>query len=163
MLIVSKVALVAALILALSFACRTVLSSCAAGRATAIDGDSLLIGDVSIDLFGLDAPELEQQCISGKRRWPCGRRAAAALQAEIDGRWLFCRTHASTTAARCFRGLTDIGSEMVSQGWALSESRLSSMYVDDEQTARASLRGIWSSRFEAPAMFRARQPLRPSG
>ena len=46
------------------------------GRATAKDGDDLLIAGQDIRLHGIDAFELGQRCTNGKgQAWPCGDAA----------------------------------------------------------------------------------------
>ncbi|MES1159045.1 MAG: thermonuclease family protein [Terricaulis silvestris] len=70
-----------------------------------IDGDTLRMGDVSLRLYGVDAPEYHrdaanqnlpsshnQFCFNALgQRYPCGRAAAAALQRLIDGQLVSCR------------------------------------------------------------------------
>ena len=43
------------------------------GPARMIDGDTLDVGGVRIRLHGIDAPESEQSCQAGGKRWSCGR------------------------------------------------------------------------------------------
>ena len=160
MLILSKVALLASMLLAVLFSLNAVLAPCAIGRATAIDGDSLMIGTVRVDLFGIDALELNQTCQSATRTWACGQQAAAALHVAVDDHWLLCRirtTESGAASAICFRGLRDVAGMMVSQGWALAQTSRSHRYYYEEATSRATLQGIWSARFEPPAVFRQRR------
>ncbi len=49
-------------------------------QAEVIDGDSFNVGDVSFRLDGMDAPEIDQFCLRGAGRVPCGVYAKAHLQ-----------------------------------------------------------------------------------
>src|SRR5689334_19729601 len=56
------------------------------GRATAVDGDTLRIGDTRIRLLGLDAVEFDQTCTSGTgASWDCGRDARSFLADLVKG------------------------------------------------------------------------------
>ena len=66
------------------------------GRASARDGDSVLIGQdkgtVDARLHGIDAPEWDQQCKDKQGEpWPCGQFAKKTLAGLVDGRELRCR------------------------------------------------------------------------
>ena len=76
MLILSKVALIVALLMTVAFSLNAVVAGYVFGRATAIDGDSIAIDRVEMDLFGIDALELDQTCHSATQTWACGRQAA---------------------------------------------------------------------------------------
>ena len=43
------------------------------GLARASDGDTLSILGISVRLFGIDAPELAQNCTRGGTAWACGQ------------------------------------------------------------------------------------------
>lgn len=53
------------------------------------DGDTIWIGDVSIRLAGIDAPELRQICLGGEA---CGEVAKEELRKFVSGRLLECET-----------------------------------------------------------------------
>jgi endonuclease YncB( thermonuclease family) len=127
------------------------------GRARAIDGDSLEIGSVRIRLFGIDAPERDQECRDGSgRAFACGREARRALAESIAGREVTCtpvevdryNRHVST----CVAGGADLGESMVRLGHALDYTRHSrGRYAQAEREARDARRGLWSGSFETPA------------
>jgi endonuclease YncB( thermonuclease family) len=131
------------------------------GPARAIDGDSLVVAGVEIRLFGIDAPEFAQTCSRGGRPWNCGREAADALRAMTAGREIVCRPRDrdryGRTVAVCLAGGLDLGAAMVKGGLAVAYGA----YAADEREARDARRGIWSSTFEPPAAWRARQPRQP--
>lgn len=47
------------------------------GRAVAVDGDSLNMGDMRFRLLGIDALEARQACTRRGEAWACGEEAAA--------------------------------------------------------------------------------------
>src|SRR5689334_5439963 len=61
------------------------------GRAMAIDGDTLRVGETRIRLLGLDAVELDQTCVDASAaQWPCGREARSFLAALTKGETTTC-------------------------------------------------------------------------
>lgn len=132
------------------------------GRASVTDGDSLEIRDQRIRLHGIDAVEARQQCRDRNgRSWPCGRRAAFALEDAIGGRTVVCRVRDrddyGRIVARCMAGDIDLAAEMVSRGYAIVLRRYGREYVPLEDRARASRVGIWDGEFERPGAWRASQ------
>ena len=61
-----------------------------AGRASIIDGDTLVIHGQRIRLFGIDAPKSRQTCEAAAQTYRCGQRAALALADHIAQRPLTC-------------------------------------------------------------------------
>ena len=56
--------------------------------------------------------------------------------------------------AVCEAGGRDINALLVTEGWAVSHGR----YESQEDEARRAGRGVWGSRFDMPADWRARHP-----
>lgn len=132
------------------------------GRASVTDGDSLEIRGERIRLHGIDAVEARQQCRDRDgRRWPCGRRAAFALEDAIGGRTVHCRVRDRDDYGRvvgqCFAGGTDLSAAMVERGYAIVLRRYGREYVPLEDRARAARIGIWDGEFERPGAWRASQ------
>jgi endonuclease YncB( thermonuclease family) len=50
------------------------------GSADVVDGDTLQISAQHIRLYGIDAPENGQSYNLNGKPWPCGQRAAGALE-----------------------------------------------------------------------------------
>lgn len=68
-----------------------VSASDVSGRAQVIDGDTLRIGDVRIRLFGIDAPEQDQTCISPDGDdWPCGLWVTEQVTGMVEGKSVSC-------------------------------------------------------------------------
>jgi endonuclease YncB( thermonuclease family) len=124
------------------------------GRATALDGDTLRIGETRIRLLGLDAVELEQTCLdTSGAEWPCGRQARAFLAGLTGDRSIFCAGEGTDryrrVLARC-KADADLGDSIVRAGWAVAELE----YTVALTEARLNGRGIWSGRFDEPAEWR---------
>jgi endonuclease YncB( thermonuclease family) len=130
------------------------------GPARIVDGDSLVVGTVEIRLYGIDAVERYQTCMREERTWNCGMAATQALRDATRGREVTCRPRErdrfGRTIAVCHAGGVDLGAAMVRGGYAVAYGA----YEGDEREARDARRGIWSSRFERPADWRARNPRR---
>lgn len=129
------------------------------GIASVIDGDSLRIGDKTIRLFGIDAPERRQTCTrSNGKRWPCGKSASGKLRALTAGQEVSCsivdqdryRRH----VARCTGGGMNLNDEMVRSGFALALRSITYAYVGAERDARKARRGVWDGTMTPPWKWR---------
>jgi len=132
------------------------------GPAKVIDGDSLMIEDQEIRLFGIDAVEGRQRChrADNNRSWRCGRAASRALRELVRGRTVRC-THRDVDrygriVAVCRVGNRDLGRWMVEQGWAVAYRRHSNRYVNAQKRAKRRRAGIWSGSFDNPEVWRRR-------
>ncbi len=124
------------------------------GRATVIDGDSLLIDDRNVRLKGIDAPELGQTCGSPSGEWACGRQARQALARLIAGRSVTCHSWRQDRYDRdlsdCEAGAINLNQRMVEIGMAVSFGD----FEGEEADARSENRGIWRGPFERPRQWR---------
>ena len=120
------------------------------------DGDSLKSGRLRIRLFGIDAPEQKQLCKQADGTiWACGKAASAAMGDIVAGAaHLRCELldtdRYGRLVMRCFAGETDIARALVAQGLAVAYRRYSEDYVDAEDRAAASGRGMWQGPFDMP-------------
>jgi len=146
----------AALCVLLAAACSK--ADVVSGSPRVLDGDSLEIGDVSIRLFGIDAPEGRQTCTRGDEAWRCGDAAARELRRLIGAQSIVCERRDTDTygrmVARCTAGNTDLAAALTLAGYALAYRQYSNDYVDEEAAAKAAKRGIWASEFVAPWEWR---------
>ncbi|WP_299651142.1 thermonuclease family protein [uncultured Jannaschia sp.] len=154
----------------------------AIGRATVTDGDTIVIGGTRIRLEGLDAPESGQSCHdAGGRSYPCGGRAANALDALIARRTVSCRSEGTDRYDRMLGtcwvaaelpgntgasggvpaagGIGSLNERMVAAGWALAYRRYSTAYVGVERRAQTDGRGIWQGAHTPPWDYRRGQRL----
>jgi endonuclease YncB( thermonuclease family) len=135
------------------------------GYARIIDGDTIDVGRRRIRLYGIDAPEMHQQCRRSDARdaplYHCGQDAKIALAVIIGSGPVSCepRDHDryGRTVAVCSAQGSDIAREMVREGWAVAYMRYSLAYVPDEIAARVSKRALWAGEFENPADWRHRR------
>lgn len=130
-----------------------------AGRANAIDGDSLDVSGHEVRLLGIDAPEGRQSCTRDGRSWGCGEEARRALQRMIGHAVVSCRSHErdqyGRIVATCEAGGRNLGQAMVQSGLAVSYGR----YRSEEAEARAARRGLWAGEFLAPREWRRQNGL----
>lgn len=128
------------------------------GLGNAKDGDSLMVGDQEVRLFGIDAPESGQTCARNGQRWNCGSEATEQLSRLVSGREVRCVRVAvdqyGRTVVRCTVGTTDVNGAMVEGGYATAYRQYSTDYIPAEARAKVAKRGIWSGTFEALRSYR---------
>lgn len=132
------------------------------------DGDSLVVGDTRVRLFGIDAPELAQECLDAAGApYPCGEVSRDALIAKIGGSEVRCEEKDTDQFDRmvavCYLPLPDgtsldLNGWMVEQGLAVAYRRYTDDYVAAEEAARQAQRGMWAGEFQEPEDFRRNGP-----
>ena len=133
------------------------------GNARVVDGDSLELGGRRIRLFGIDAPESQQDCRDGRGRfYACGVKARDALADAIGRAAVSCTPVGESydrDVAICTAGGRDLSETMVRQGHALELAQHTrGRYTAAEREARAARRGLWTGDFERPAQWRQEHP-----
>lgn len=128
------------------------------GTATVADGDSLTVGAQRVRLFGIDAPELDQLCVTAGNSWQCGARAREQLGELVEGQRVDCRITGLDQYGRnlgtCSTEFLALNEAMVDLGWAVAYREYSLDYVDAEDRAKARTAGIWASTFTMPSQHR---------
>lgn len=125
----------------------------AASDVRVVDGDTLRLGDRTLRLAGIAAPERGTRCLDAAgRSFDCGAAAAEALARLIAGQDLSCRIHGRDRFGRavgsCHAAEVDVNGALVSGGWARAvdgPARLAAL----EALARQERRGLWAGRFPA--------------
>jgi len=130
------------------------------GRVKVVDAHTLRYEDgttVNIN-GGMDAPELGQQGLIATNLYPCGKEAAAFLEKIIGERPVTCYSDGddridtkSLGRADAFVGETNVGVEMVRNGWALADHSGMAAW---EVIARDNKRGLWRGSFVIPSKWR---------
>jgi endonuclease YncB( thermonuclease family) len=115
-----------------------------AGEAQALKGDSVIIRSSRIQLYGITAPQPDEQCQAAGGAWPCGTEALKALSKQVDGRQLACRLKQKAGhgfwQASCQLADTDVAEMQVRAGWARA---LIDKYTEAEAQAQTAGRGLW--------------------
>lgn len=128
------------------------------GLARAKDGDSLMVSQTEVRLFGIDAPEFSQTCQRGGTSWACGSDAADRLAALVTDKDVRCVSMGidqhGRTLGRCTVGDVDINRAMVATGFAVAYRHYSSDYISAEESAKFNRRGLWAGTFEMPSDYR---------
>eukprot|EP00887_Chlorella_sp_A99_P002445 scaffold10.g2445.t1 len=137
------------------------------GVPRVVDGDTLVVAQQRVRLFGIDAPETKQMCTrpSGSQ-YACGQESKEALAQKVGGAEVVCRQQAKDLYGRAVavcslnrRGdaREDLNAWMVEQGHAVAYRQYSKAYVALEDEARLAKRGIWAGSFQEPAQWRKAQ------
>lgn len=123
-----------------------------------VDGDTLVVDGQRVRLYGIDAPELQQQCQSAEGPVPCGVMAMDALSPLVNDQRVECEVpdmdRYRRPVAVCRVGAADLGERIASDGMALAYRRYSTAYVKQEDSARMARAGIWAYNFDNPADYR---------
>jgi len=134
------------------------------GKATVIDGDTIIIDNTKIRFSGIDAPEsyyygMTQYCERPNGKiWACGKKATAALKKLIGKHEVECTDEGEDKYGRtlsiCYANGVDLQSEMVRTGMAVAYIRYSTRYEEEMIEAMINRTGIWSGDFLDPEDWR---------
>lgn len=142
------------------------------GKPRVIDGDTLDFSGRIVQLYGIDALEIDQACGADGRYWACGKEAHWAALNRVSPHWVTCVVRADSRvdlgdgsiAAVCYlagAGQIDFNAWMVEQGWAFADRDVTDDYVAAEDAARRAGRGLWRGTFVTPWDWRDGQRLSP--
>ncbi len=125
-----------------------------------VDGDTVASRNTTYRLFGNDAPEAGQKCMSrGSGTWPCGQQATAAMVSLVAGKDVTCDDRGldeyGRTQAVCFVAGPDINAAMIDAGLAWSFRKYAHVYDALEDRARARRVGVWQAATQTPWDYRA--------
>lgn len=133
------------------------------GIAQILDGDTIQIGTTRIRLFGIDAFEAEQMCLSEHANsYGCGGKATRALAELVGTEVTVCVPKGIDVYGRqlavCRINTIDLSAAMVRQGHALAYVKYALDYVFEEQLAKRDQLGAWVGDFTPPWEFRVSRP-----
>jgi len=134
--------------------------SALAAEVRVVDGDTLRLGDRTVRLAKVDAPERGQACADGAGRpFDCGAAAAEALSRLVNGRSVVCivsgRDRFGRGLGQCTAGGADLNAGLVGAGWALAFNEDPAMLALEAEARRAA-RGLWAGGFARPEEWRRR-------
>jgi endonuclease YncB( thermonuclease family) len=111
------------------------------GVATVIDAGTLKNGVKVIKLHGVITPSARQKCKRASLPWLCGAAARLHLVKLAQEKTVQC-LKIGAYHGQCFLEGTDLGENMVRNGWAVPDQS-GAVYRDDEEIARAQKLGMW--------------------
>lgn len=126
------------------------------------DGDSFTLNGEEIRLWGIDAPEFDQQCTKGQAPYSCGQVSKRALERFIGSKTVICKKKYTDRYARsisqCSVEGSDLGAMMVQHGHAVDYERYSKgYYKTQELEAQRNKAGIWAGDFEKPWIWKRKK------
>ena len=134
-------------------------SSYVNGNAKVVDGDTIIIKNLRIRLFGIDAPEKNQICKINSKAYNCGKSSTEALKRFIDDHRVLCtwknldiygRPLAFCSVSRIDGSEIFLNGMMVATGNAVAYKKYSKKYLKTEKSARENREGIWQGEFDMP-------------
>lgn len=133
------------------------------------DGRTLEINESRMLLYGIDAPDLAQECILNGVAYQCGLRAYLQLidltagvgrvtcyasKIEGDDRAYGKCGFPTPNGADIRPDVPSFNERMVLSGWAVADRRFTQDYVAAEEEARKAKRGLWAGEFVNPSEWR---------
>ena len=119
-----------------------------------VDGDTIKVGSIPVQLDGIDAPEDRQTCERDGDTYACGKQATKALANLIAGQPVQCEIERRDTYGRalgtCMAANVELNRSMVRGGWALAFVKYSDRYAADEAEAQKAKVGVWAGSFIKP-------------
>ena len=120
----------------------------AAEQTRVIDGNTLILGERTVQLAGVRAARRDAVCQNAEgTRFDCGAAAANALAQMIRGMPVDCALNGGGEGGRplalCSAGGREINLTMVADGWARSEPGMTAL-SDAERAAKAGRKGLWA-------------------
>ena len=124
-----------------------------------IDGDTIVIGELTHRLHGIDAPEFSQSCKdSGGGWWPCGQAVTETLRDMAANGAITCspvsKDYYGRNISKCLYYGKDLNARLVRNGLAWAFRRYSTDYVEEEEQAKAEKLGIWQAHNMKAEVFR---------
>ena len=137
------------------------LSEALANDVKIIDGDTININGEKIRFFGIDAPEIEQECTKKGKIIKCRLIAKEVLSNKIGNNMPVCVKKGvdryKRTVAECFINNISLSKFLVINGYAFAYKKYSKQYVYHEKRAKILKKGLWSMNFEFPWKYRKKK------
>lgn len=119
-----------------------------------IDGDTLERDGVTLDMAGIDAPELGQRCLSGEQLYDCGLEAAFSLHKRVVLERAEC-TSADQGPGQvvCKTPAGSLALQLIEAGIAVADG--GEGYAGAGKESRQVPLGIWRGDFTMPSAWRS--------
>ena len=140
------------------------------GIAKVTDGDTIKIEKYKIRLYGIDAPEKQQQCqktwlaisfLTFHKNYPCGEVSTNKLKNLKNDKFVKCKStnidRYKRFIAECFKDKTNVNSWMVRNGYAIAYKKYSKRYIAEENIAKKNKLGLWKGTFDKPWNWRKKK------
>lgn len=132
------------------------------GTIRVVDGDTIKVGDTTVRLHAIDAPEVDQMCGDAQSpAWPCGAWVRDKTREMFEGRTARCTAtdtdRYGRVVAKCSANGRDIGETLVSEGLAFAYRDYGMDYDLTEKGAAVTARGLHGTGVMSPAAFRSAQ------
>jgi endonuclease YncB( thermonuclease family) len=148
--------------------------------ANAIDGETLFVNGIELQLIGIDAMESDQVCIDRNGAdYPCGRAATRGLPDLVANQTIVCLPLFAVSKSRVVGSCNllpagapppsgpdafiasdrrySLSGRMVSEGHALAVGIGKQYLEQEEREAQRDRAGVWQGSFEPPWSYRARR------
>lgn len=152
------------------------------GFATWSDGDTPKLsrnghivekGAQRLRLYGIDAVESRQTCLTGGQSWACGKAAQEAVTRFVNGRPIDCEVVGEDRkydrpVVVCRVEGQDINAWMARNGWAIVQPEYQSTYVTQMYEAQRDCLNLWKQacgrgQIEIPSRKRAQRECAATG
>jgi len=163
--------------LSISFSSEPKIINGLLGQVEVIDGDTIKINNKKIRLYGIDAPEINQECKNNfGESYKCGLLSKTILEKILSKSLVSCHYNNFDRYKRilgtCYvtqilgnfteNGIVkhlieenlDINTTMVRFGYAVAYKKYSKKYIEDENYAKFNNKGLWSGKFDMPWEWR---------
>jgi endonuclease YncB( thermonuclease family) len=132
------------------------------GQARVIDGDTIEMEGAVIRLFGIDAAETGQRCVTSKRKFVRPGDAASDRVGALVKEGVTCKGDEFDAYGRLIGICTtlsgaNINRTLVEEGLAWAFVKYSDAYINEERQARHARRGVWQLACEEPWVFREKR------
>lgn len=127
------------------------------GKARVITGSLLRVQGITVKLFGIASPDLQQTCADKHGAgYYCGRAAATWLRNWLGDNEVTCHILGDVVRNRatgaCFvdNYKYDLAAVVTNAGWAVAYTKNTDVYIPYEQQAAQNHRGLWEGEFYKP-------------
>lgn len=133
------------------------------GHPSVRAGDILRFKGIEVQLYGLDAPEVDQYCENQYGQpFSCGLMALDHLREMVGRAIVNCLSQGVDDAGRvqaiCYAGHLNLNGRVVRNGWAVARPEERPDYAPMERLAKREGAGIWKYIFEDPRKWREDNP-----